>query len=107
MRAGKHTFIVALLILVAGLVKGLHSHNLHGSQEAHYRKGVVQHAPLHAISRLTEGQSSDPTTRHGEKRHGKSLVSEAIVADAPMVAGPWFTYCQHNYSLYLPSGCTS
>jgi len=106
MRAGKHIFIVALLVLVAGLVNGSQAHVFHGSRERHCSKGIVQHVPVLAISQLTEGRSSDPTTRHGEKRHGKSLVSEAIVADGPMVVRPWFTYGRRNYSLFLPAGCS-
>lgn len=48
--------------------------------------------------------SSDRTT-HADKRHGKFLVSEAIVADFHVPA-PQFAYCSRKYYLFLPGGCS-
>lgn len=108
MRAGKNTFIVALLVLVAGLVKGAHNHNIpHDNRKELCPTAYFLHASVHPVSELSEGRHpSDPTRKHGEKRHGKSLVSQAIVADGPVVVRPGFVYCQHHYSLFLPAGCT-
>jgi hypothetical protein len=107
MRAGRNTFIVALLVLVAGLLKGSQSHVIHVSRQTHPGDIPLHVSPqhLHLISVLAQDQPADHT-RHGEKRHGKSLVSQAIVADCPVVVRPGFTYCHHNYSLFLPGGCS-
>jgi hypothetical protein len=40
-----------------------------------------------------------------EKRHGKSLLSEAILTD-PSIPAPRFSYRSRNYSLFLPGGCS-
>lgn len=106
MRAGRNTLIIALLVLAAGLVKGLHqpmhaplpaqsgTSSLHAARQCH-----------HFVSLLAERQPSDHT-KHGEKRHGKSLLNEAIVADCPILIRPDFTFCLHHYALFLPGGCT-
>ncbi|MBN9379574.1 MAG: hypothetical protein J0H74_02335 [Chitinophagaceae bacterium] len=110
MRAGKNTFIVALLVLVASLVKGVHNHTPHdaGRKEFCPTAYSLHASPGHFLAQLSEGrQPSDPTRKHGEKRHGKSLVSQAIAAEYPLVFRPGFTYCQRNYSLFLPAGCTN
>ncbi|MDO6434034.1 hypothetical protein Q4E93_25725 [Flavitalea sp. BT771] len=105
MRAGRNTLIIALLVLIAGFVKSAQPpvHDLPPAQS--WRSSLhVSRQPQHFISLLAQGQPSDHT-RHGEKRHGKSLLSEAIVADFPLVLHPDFTYCQHHYSPFLPGGC--
>ena len=40
-----------------------------------------------------------------EKRHGKSLITEAIVAEELPVVQPEFTWFERHYSRYLPGGC--
>jgi len=106
MRAGRNTLIIALLVLVAGLVKGSQDHAIHTSRQTFQGRFSLHISPQcrHFIAVMAHDQSPG-NTRHGEKRHGKSLVSEAIVADCPTLVRPDFTYCQHNYSLFLPGGC--
>ncbi len=108
MRAGKHTFVIALLVLVSGLFGGSGLRGHLGSQQVVHASHRSSHFNLyrrHFVPVLTAGAAADHTARRGEKRHGKSLVSEAIVADVPIVVRPDFAYCQHNYSLFLPPGC--
>lgn len=109
MRAGRYSIIVGILVLIAGLVKGLHPH-VHpapgGSHSEMAVRRAVQHASLVLHHVAASGETSD-RTKHKEKRHGKSLVSQAIVADCPITILPDFTYCHRHYSLFLPGGCTS
>ena len=110
MRAGRYAFIVGILVLIAGLVKGPHSHVLEAPAVHHsdiLTLSAVRHHPMGAGYFVSVGQD-DPSnhSKHKEKRHGKSLVSQAIVADCPFTILPNFTYCHRNYSLFLPGGCT-
>lgn len=110
MRAGKHTLVIALLVLVSSLFGGSGDRGHHGSRKVVHASHRSSHFSLfsrHFVPVLTAGAAADHTTRHGEKRHGKSLVSQAIVADVPIVVRPDFAYCQHHYSLFLPPGCIS
>jgi hypothetical protein len=108
MRAGRYSIIVGILVLIAGLVKGLHFHARPASG-GHYlevsaRSDVRHVSPVrHYV--IAQGESSD-NTQHKERRHGKSLVSQAIVADCPITVLPEFTYFHRHYSLFLPGGCT-
>ena len=110
MRTGKRTFIIALLVLVTGLFGGRFDHGRPSSPRIASVAGKSLHFSdyhRHFVSFLIAGTDADHSSRRGEKRHGKSLISQAIVADAPVVVRPYFTYCQHNYSLFLPPGCIS
>src|ERR1700733_13242139 len=51
------------------------------------------------------GNNSSERTTHADKRHGKSLISEAIVADF-YVPAPQFVYCSRKYYLFLAGGCS-
>ena len=107
MRAGRNTLIIALLVLVAGLLKGSQGPVIHGPRQTHPGDISLHVSPqrLHFISVPAQDQPAEHS-KHGEKRHGKSLVSQAIVADCPVIVRPGFTYCHHNYSLFLPGGCS-
>jgi len=110
MRVGKRTFIIALLVLVASLMKGSHDYVFHGNGKELSPATIALRASDHSrhiVPQLTESRTSDPFKKQKEKRHGKSLVSQAIVADCPILVRPDFTYCRHNYSLFLPIGCVS
>ena len=111
MRAGRYSIIVGILVLIAGLVKGSH---LHAPQVRHLNHSDItvlrdvrhhQQRVERLVPVILQGEPSD-RTRHKEKRHGKSLVSQDIVANGPIVIYPDFTYCYRNYSLFLPGGCT-
>src|SRR5437868_1499833 len=109
MRAGRYSIIVGILVLIAGLVKGSHPHvpPVPGVNHSEvYARTIVRHASLVAHHVVTSEESSNQDGKHKEKRHGKSLVSQAIVADCPITILPDFTYCHRNYSLFLPGGCT-
>src|SRR5690242_14343362 len=108
MRAGRYSIIVGILVLVASLVKGSHPC---------VPAPVVHHSGVTALSAVrhprmdghivTVGQDNSPDhSKHKEKRHGKSLVSQDIVANSPILIYPDFTYCHRDYSLFLPGGCT-
>ncbi|HVU54429.1 MAG TPA: hypothetical protein VHD83_05210 [Puia sp.] len=107
MRAGRYSIIVGILVLIASLVKGSHVHVLSapGFRHSEISARVDVRHPLPALHHVAQGESSD-SSNHKERRHGKSLVSQAIVADCPIAIIPGFTYCHHNYSLFLPGGCT-
>jgi hypothetical protein len=94
---------------MAGLVKGSHSH-VPPVPVAHHSDiltlSAVRHHPMGAGHFVSVAQDSSDHSKHKEKRHGKSLVSQAIVADCPFTILPNFTYCHRNYSLFLPGGCT-
>lgn len=111
MKAARHSIIIGLLVLIASLVKGSHDYAFIGPKKdlsgITSLNAVRQYAPgsPHFIAKLAENQSPDHA-KHGEKRHGKSLVSQAIVADCPIVLHPDFAYCHRNYSLFLPGGCS-
>lgn len=110
MRVGKPIFIIALLVLAANLVGGSHDQTPSGTGLGlHPAIGVSHIAVLQrqAIPLLMESRTSEPGKKHGEKRHGKSLISEAIVADCPFHLVRPFTYCQRNYSRFLPIVCIS
>lgn len=111
MRAGRYSIIVGILVLIAGLVKGSH---LHAPQVRHLNHSditVLRDARHHQqrVERLVpvilQGETSD-RAKHKEKRHGKSLVSQAIAAECPITILPDFTYYHRHYSLFLPGGCT-
>jgi hypothetical protein len=109
MSAKRYSYIVALLVLVAGLINGTHSQQFHSISPAGIVSGHItpQYKAGHRHFTPTLAQSSPSNeTRHGEKRHGKSLVSQAIVAECPVTVTPPFTYSDHNYSLFLPGGCS-
>ena len=110
MRGRRYSIILGILVLIAGLVKGSPSH-VHPAPGSRYSEIAVRTVARHAsfVSHpvvVTSGESSDRQAKHKEKRHGKSLVSQAIVADCPITILPSFTYCRRNFSLFLPGGCT-
>jgi hypothetical protein len=108
MRAGRYSIIIGLLVLISGLFKGSHPHALPtpGVNHSELCAGVaVQHPLLVIQNAVASGENSDHYP-HKEKRHGKSLVSQAIVADCPITILPDFTYYYRYYSLFLPGGCT-
>jgi hypothetical protein len=110
MRAGKRTFIITLLVLVASLMTGSYNHAFPRKERSLCPATIALNASghsRHAMPQLTESRTSDPFQTQKEKRHGKSLVSQAIVADCPTLVRPDFTYCQHHYPLFLPIGCIS
>ena len=109
MRLGRHSIIIGLLVLIAGLVKGSHDYAFQGPAKDHpgiFAAVARQQAVSRHISPLLSQSQSSDHTKHGEKRHGKSLVSQAIVAGCPITIHPDFTYCLRNYSLFLPGGCS-
>lgn len=113
MRAGRYSIIVGFLVLIAGLAMGSHA-PVHPSafktDHTDIARGIsfgrYQHPAVFQrfTSFIKKGESSDST--RGERRHVKSLVSEAIAADDPLTILPDFTYCHRNYSLFLPGGST-
>jgi len=107
MRAGRYSIIVGILVLIASLVRGSHPHVYPALPAPHSEitalSAVRQMDAGHFVS-VGQSESSDHS-KHKEKRHGKSLVSQAIVADCPFTILPDFTYCHHHYSLFLPGGC--
>lgn len=110
MRAGRYSIIVGILVLITSLVKGSHSRDLtiplihHSDITA---LSAVRHHRMDVGHFVSVGQDNLPDhSKHKEKRHGKSLMSQAIVADCPFTILPDFTYCHRNYSLFLPGGCT-
>ena len=111
MRAGRYSIIVGILVLIAGLVNGSHLHvpqvppvnhsDITALRDVRHHQFRIGHfEPV-----IVQGESSSPT-KHKEKRHGKSLVSQAIFANCPITILPDFTYCHRHYSLFLPGGCT-
>jgi hypothetical protein len=107
MRVSRNTLIIGLLVLVGGFLKGPHANT---SRVPLQGKPVGISLPAagqcnHFIPLFAQSQPSDHT-RHGEKRHGKSLINEAVIVDCPTIIRPGFTYCQRNYTLFLPGGCT-
>lgn len=108
MRAGRYSIIIGLLVLIASLVKGARSH-VPPASGISYTETTARITARHRLFDqhhvVAQGQSSDHTKRK-EKRHGKSLVSQDIVANSPFVIYPDFTYCHRHYSLFLPGGCT-
>jgi hypothetical protein len=112
MRAGRYTIIFALLVLVASFVKGSHHYAFKGLAGDHpgiHAEHICQQHPSgswHPASVLSQEQSSDQA-KHKERRHSKSLVSQAIVAECPIGILPDFVYCHRSYSPFLPEGCTS
>jgi len=108
MRAGRYSIIVGILVLIAGLVKGSHPHVHPASRGSHSEMAVrdaVRHVSFISYHVVASGETSHHN-KHKEKRHGKSLVSQAIVAGCPIAILPDFTYCHRHYSLFLPGGCT-
>ncbi|HEY4209716.1 MAG TPA: hypothetical protein VGM31_22980 [Puia sp.] len=104
MRAGRYSIIIGLLVLIAGLVKGSRQHAF-STPEASFLDSSTPCVVVHAVRHhLVQGESSDQAP-HRQKRHGKSLVSQAIVADCPLAIVPAFTYYHRHYSLFLPGGC--
>ena len=110
MRAARYGIIVGILVLIAGLVRGSHSHVPQVRPVRHSDiliLSAVRHHRGDIGQFTTVGQDkSSNHSKQKEKRHGKSLVSQDIVAISPIVIYPEFTYCHRNYSLFLPGGCT-
>jgi hypothetical protein len=110
MRAGRYGIIVGILVLVASLVRGSHPHVPQASPTRHsviLTLSAVRHQRFDIGQFVSVGQDkSSDQSKHKEKRHGKSLVSQDIVANSPIVIYPAFTYFHRNYSLFLPGGCT-
>ncbi|MHA4810298.1 hypothetical protein ACX0G9_19450 [Flavitalea flava] len=105
-----------LLVCLAGYLTILSGHTSYvsqaflqqGNQQAvfqdhHYDQiRQPQNKAFHPLPYLVSGTSSSHTG-HDEKRHRKTLISEAIVVKL-LAIQPGFIYCDLNYSLFLPDG---
>lgn len=120
MKAIKHPLFLLLLVWLAGFPAGpagqqvphgnVFSGYLSGSFKAKERSFTGKGKTISGESRFTShaayvlSRTSSSHTGHEEKRHKKTLVSEAIVINLPDLQ-PEFTYHDRKYSLFLPGGC--
>ncbi|MDP4217807.1 MAG: hypothetical protein Q8927_16515 [Bacteroidota bacterium] len=65
---------------------------------------IVSLAADHFQSSIPSYRTSSHKTNHKEKRHGKTLVSQAIIIDFSAPSIPFF-YCNKNFCAYFPGGC--
>ena len=108
MRPSKHIFSFLLLILVASLAAMPNSY--HKDLKGNTGHGIAALYRYQQVRLVEKGSGSFQVPAPGlprrvEKRHGKSLLSQAIVAGYAPVLQPDFSYCNRKYSLFLPGGC--
>jgi len=98
MKLRKHLFLAVLVVSLTGLLtssgNGLYAHG----PESFFQG----RANCARVAMSLHGQM--PQTAHEEKRHRKTLVPQAIVANFSLPRRP-FMYCCRSYSLFLPGGC--
>jgi hypothetical protein len=95
----KHLFSAFLLISLAGL-PGIAGDGDHvPRQTSFFRDQVVHGAVLLAM------HDQEPQTVHEEKRHRKTLLPQAIVANFSLPRRE-FTYQRRQYSFFLQDGRT-
>lgn len=108
MRPGKHNFSFLLFVIVASLATMAHGYHKHPEQRAGYDIAALSRHHQVLSPEIGGASFQEPARglpRRVEKRHGKSLLSQAIAADYAPVIEPGFTYCHRNYTLFLPGGC--
>jgi hypothetical protein len=108
MRSSKHIFSFFLLVLVASLAAMPNSYHKDLKEKTgHGIAALFRHQQVRLVEKGGDSfQVSVPgLPRRVEKRHGKSLLSQAIVAGYAPVLQPDYSYCHRKYSLFLPGGC--
>ena len=114
----RHRFSALLWVLIAGILSCSLAYNSTGiSSEPQFQasqgfsramrldQAGLQTADLHGFSSHNIlVHASSGKNNPGEKRHKKTLISEAFVADFSLAPPPEFDY-PLDFSLFLPGGC--
>jgi hypothetical protein len=94
--------------LLASLIVGAHGYNHFAEGKPSLTSLEMSGHHITAIFRSPSVKQNAALPERGErkeKRHGKSLITEAIVADYTPTIALWFIYFERHYSPYLPGGC--